>query len=373
MRADRNFFKKISQKIDINGISKLIVVTHINSEVSIFLDALSEKIEIAGIIPKSSARHLSEINKFKYFDAIFKISKKEIIKKPVNLLKLVNKNVGNNSFAVMDMGGYFSYPYGQLFDFFNGKLVGIVEDTENGHKKYEHVIKAIDIKKQIPVISVARSLLKDPEDSLVGEAIVFSAEAILRKRRTLLIGKKILVIGFGKIGSAICRSLLKRSLHVAILEIDPIRLASALSQGMHSGFKKDLLEDADLIFCATGNKCLSLDDLEYFKNSSYLFCATSSDDEIKDCFRNLFINKKTNDYVTEVKFKNKVIFICNNGDPVNFLHGGVVGGFIRLVQAEMFVALSHLKNSNLNSIHQVPMLDKQLIAKNWITSYTNLM
>ena len=65
---------------------------------------------------------------------IFKISKKEIIKKPVNLLKLVNKNVGNNSFAVMDMGGYFSYPYGQLFDFFNGKLVGIVEDTENGHK-----------------------------------------------------------------------------------------------------------------------------------------------------------------------------------------------------------------------------------------------
>lgn len=238
MRADRNFFKKISQKIDINGISKLIVVTHINSEVSIFLDVLSEKIEIAGIIPKSSARHLSEINKFKYFDAIFKISKKEIIKKPVNLLKLVNKNVGNNSFAVMDMGGYFSYPYGQLFDFFNGKLVGIVEDTENGHKKYEHVIKAIDIKKQIPVISVARSLLKDPEDSLVGEAIVFSAEAILRKRRTLLIGKKSLVIGFGKIGSAICRSLLKRSLHVAILEIDPIRLASALSQGMHSGFKK---------------------------------------------------------------------------------------------------------------------------------------
>ena len=54
----------------------------------------------------------------------------------------------------------------------------MVEDTENGLRRYLGAWKP-----PCPVFSVARSPLKDPEDYLVGQSVVFSAEALLRGRR----------------------------------------------------------------------------------------------------------------------------------------------------------------------------------------------
>ena len=75
------------------------------------------------------------------------------------------------------------------------KLIGVVEDTENGHKRYEQIAFP-----PCPVLSVARSPLKEPEDFLVGHAIVFSAEALIRQSGVVMVNKRALVIGYGKIG-----------------------------------------------------------------------------------------------------------------------------------------------------------------------------
>lgn len=60
--------------------------------------------------------------------------------------------------------------------YFPEGFIGIIEDTENGYQKYTHN------NLKFPVISVARSLLKENEDHLVGQAVVFSTEAILREQ-----------------------------------------------------------------------------------------------------------------------------------------------------------------------------------------------
>lgn len=70
-----------------------------------------------------------------------------------------------------------------------------------------------------PVISVARSPLKDPEDYLVGQSVVFSTEAVMRGRGDILHGRPSLVIGFGKLGSSIARLLQAKGVHVTVLDI----------------------------------------------------------------------------------------------------------------------------------------------------------
>lgn len=69
-----------------------------------------------------------------------------------------------------------------------------------------------------------RSLpLKDPEDFLVGQSVVFSTEALMRGRGDILHGRTALVIGFGKLGSSIARLLHAKGVQVTVFDIDPVR------------------------------------------------------------------------------------------------------------------------------------------------------
>lgn len=45
--------------------------------------------------------------------------------------------IGNEKFAIIDTGGHFSHVMHDLQLFFGSNLIGIVEDTENEHQKYE--------------------------------------------------------------------------------------------------------------------------------------------------------------------------------------------------------------------------------------------
>lgn len=99
----------------------------------------------------------------------------------------------------------------------------MVEDTENGHRRYAELDKL-----PCPVISVSRSPLKEPEDFLVGQSVAFSTEALMRSRGDILHGRTALVIGFGKLGSSIARLLHVKGVQVTVYDIDPVRRTQAL-------------------------------------------------------------------------------------------------------------------------------------------------
>lgn len=81
---------------------------------------------------------------------------------------------------MLDVGGYFAGVLDHLCAQFSGKIAGVVEDTENGHQRYAELDKL-----PCPVFSVARSPLKDPEDYLVGQSVVFSTDRRRRRRDRL--------------------------------------------------------------------------------------------------------------------------------------------------------------------------------------------
>jgi adenosylhomocysteinase len=372
MQKIPGFFGSIIEPTRYKNIDSVLVVIHANVDFNNFLAALGSVIRIAGVIPKTSSKKFANINALRCHYPVFDIDRGSIVSSPTKFISTIDGLTKNERFAVIDMGGYFSHVAWHLSKKFNERIIGIVEDTENGHQKYEALInQRSSIEDLFPVISVARSSLKEPEDSLVGQAIVFSAEAIMRSHGLILLGKRVGVIGFGKIGRSIAFSLLSRGSRVDVFDSNPILLASALSLGFHTSSRSEFLSSVDIIFCATGNKSLSSADGASFKDSLHIFCATSSDDELSDCLRykinatSLLIGKHT----CKISLQNKNIYVHNNGNSVNFVHGAVVDRFIELVQGEIIYSMGSLHEAPRNAISCLPDVDKKFIAEKWISHH----
>jgi adenosylhomocysteinase len=269
--------------------------------------------------------------------------------------------------VLLDVGGYFAPTLNALGDRFSGTVLGVVEDTENGHKRYADLDKL-----PCPVVSVARSPLKDPEDFLVGQSVVFSTEALMRERGDILHGRPALVIGFGKLGSSIARLLHAKGVQVTVHDIDPIRRAQALSQGFTVARDRDnALHSAGLVLCATGAISLRSEDFSTLRNGAYVATVTSSEDELDlASLPGVYDRSRDTEHITRYQTTGHYFYLLNGGNAVNFLHGASVGPFIFLVQAEILAAIRMLARADLPAgVHEVPAADRTLIADTWLTYF----
>ena len=372
MQKFSGFFGAIIDPARYKNIDSVLVVMHANVEFVNFLAALGSVIRIAGVIPKASSKKFANLNALQQCYPVFDIDRSSILASPSEFIKKIDCLIKNERFVIIDMGGYFSHVALDLVKKFDNQIIGIVEDTENGHQRYESLLRQKDSSETlVPVISVARSPLKEPEDSLIGQAIVFSAEAIMRSHGLILLGKRVGVIGFGKIGRSIAFSLLSRGSRVDVFDSNPILLASALSLGFHTSSRPEFLRSADILFCATGNKSLSIADEIYFKDRLHIFCATSSDDELSACIRYKIDSSllSTRKHTSKISMGGKSIYIHNEGNSVNFVHGAVVDSFIELVQGEIIYSIGSLQDAPQNTISYLPDSDKKFIADKWISHH----
>ncbi|WP_372343417.1 NAD(P)-dependent oxidoreductase [Streptomyces sp. KL116D] len=156
---------------------------------------------------------------------------------------------------------------------FSGRILGVVEDTENGHQRYAALGSL-----PCPVVSVARSPLKDCEDHLVGRSIVFSTDALVRARGDILTSRSACVIGFGKIGRSIAQTLRAQDLRVTVYDNDAVKRVQAHALGFRtSASTTEAVHDAELVLCATGNLALRHEDFRRpLRNGAYLGSVTSS-------------------------------------------------------------------------------------------------
>lgn len=367
----QNFFESVLDYVP-SDIQSIVVVTHVVPGVDDFLLALNSKVRVAAVIPKPNSIDEQVLANIGSAIPILHYTRDQIKARPSAFLHAIGEKVGSMPFAIIDTGGYFSHVLFKMVSTPNFNIVGIVEDTENGHQKYEALLLKEDGYSvyPCPIMSVARSPLKDPEDFLVGQAVVFSADALLRERAQILTGKRAVVLGYGKIGSSIANNLRTKALRVDVIDNNPVRQALALAHGFHTGKKSELLGTADLLFCATGNKSLVKGDFEKIKTGAFLFTATSGDDEIAD-YKALLATAKPSGHprISVVEAGGRNIFLCNDGNSANFMHGGVVGPFIKLVQAELIFALSQLQNMQCDEIRHLSDCSKRFIADLWLNKF----
>jgi adenosylhomocysteinase len=361
-----SYFSKIAAQFPTEKSLSGFVVTHLLPERPSFVRAASRLTDLRAVLPKPksiSPEARREVERFAQCDTLTR----EMFTDPNAALDYFESRAAGQDIVLMDVGGYFAPVLNALAGQFSGRLVGVIEDTENGHRRYEELDKL-----PCPVVSVARSPLKDPEDFLVGQSVVFSAEALMRGRGDIPHGREALVIGFGKLGSSIARLLHAKGVHVTVYDIDAVRRTQALSQGFTVARDREhALSGAGLVLCATGSIALRAEDFRLLRNGAYVATVTSSEDELElSGLPEVYTLAQAGEHVTRYQTTGHYFYLLNGGNAVNFLHGASVGPFIFLVQAEILGAVQFLTHHDLvPGMHEMSAGARGTIAATWLNYF----
>jgi S-adenosylhomocysteine hydrolase/8-oxo-dGTP pyrophosphatase MutT (NUDIX family) len=267
---------------------------------------------------------------------------------------------------LLDIGGYFA----RIVKKKGLPIVGVIEDTENGLQAYEKIKREI----KYPVVSVARSELKNNEDRLVGDGVAHAVDTILRGQNIVIDYCKCGVIGYGKVGAGIVRNLLKRNVKPYIAEIDPVRLVGAVNNYCYAVDIEYLVSNSMVIFGATGNMALTIDVLRKVKNGAYIASVTSSDSELDiPALEDEYQSEKVSDQITKYTGQHNYFYLINGGNAVNFLYNAALDRFIYLAFGEQLLVVDSLLNSRkyrLGINHSTE--DTKAVAAAWIQEFLKL-
>ncbi|MBY0533966.1 MAG: hypothetical protein K2P31_03260 [Rickettsiaceae bacterium] len=394
-----------------------ILVCHMAPTIFSFLNAIKAIGDIVLIIPKGYHRESGKKiirqlkdqkvineNNFLEPDTDNANEIKELVR--TNGIEIIKKYVGGNYFIIIDIGGYFSRTLENMIlnddaDELRNKFLGIVEDTRNGEKKYYEVMERLKTRLASPIKinqskasnrlhSLARCALKDTEDYNVGKSIVAASESIIRRNANAMLSRMevIGVIGFGKIGKSIANHLQQLNIKTIIVhDQDVLRQIEASSLGFKVVDRFTLIKKSNVIFSATGNKCLVGEDLAEMRDNVFIASCTSGEDEFDISFWKC-ISEHLNEInpghgnIQKLKILNKNINLLDDGNAVNFVDGAVNGPYIYSVQAGLIASAISLMSkhddieSNMTSLlgiklKELPRLAMETIALKWLHFFEN--
>jgi adenosylhomocysteinase len=357
MDATRRFFSAVTERIPpFRGA--FIIVAHVLPTLLPLLEALSSIGRIAAVVAKPRSIDHQTLSRVQASHRVLHVDRKTLVASEYLQSSLL-PTLGTENVIILDVGGYFAGALGCLHEALGDRLLGVVEDTENGHQKYAAVPSH-----SVQIASVARSLSKRYEDRWVGQAIIYSAEAIVRNAGTTLIGKRPYVIGFGKIGQSIAHNLKNRGLNVTIWDLDSHQRLYARCKDFLVATKSHGLRECDLVFCATGNKALTGTDFSLIRPGAVVFSATSADDELDLSGLAAYQSSEAGFALTRYSSGAQHFFLANNGNAVNFLHGAEVRPYIHLVQAAILIGIRQIVSRDIppGSIQGLTREDEGIVA-----------
>ena len=130
-------------------------------------------------------------------------------------------------------------------------IMGVTEETTTGvHRLYEMHRDGI---LKFPAINVNDSVTKSKFDNKYGTRHSL-IDGINRATDTLMGGKVAVVCGYGDVGKGSAESLRGQGARVIVTEIDPICALQAAMDGYQVLPIEDVLDQADIIITATGNR-----------------------------------------------------------------------------------------------------------------------
>lgn len=282
--------------------------------------------------------------------------------------------VGEQRLALVDIGGYFASAADTIQAELDGSLAGIMEGTENGAQRYDAAPPAT-----VPVITVARSPLKLPEDYLVGSSVVFSIEAVLREQAEILQTRRACVIGYGRVGSGVADVLRGRGIPTSVFDIDPVAVANAAARGYEVfASVSSALQRSSLVVCATGNKALDAQHFRLLRPDTVVASVTSGDDEldlagIEDTHDRFDHSPHIVEYAS--RSDTHVFWLINDGNAANFLHGAVIGPAIQLIEGEKLAAIATIARGDLpepgGSLAEVSSVLRRRVATTWVEHFAH--
>ncbi|MDO8954666.1 MAG: adenosylhomocysteinase [Gammaproteobacteria bacterium] len=368
----RDFFKKNRKRYFTDIAKKIpafkgqfVVIAHIVPDMPEVLEAINKISPISLIIAIPYSLDMSTYNSLKDKYKIIDLSLEQLLDSEV-LCQVVGNQIDSEKPAILiEVGGYFSNITHKLQKVLDGKLLGVIEDTEAGHRRY---LNSTNL--SCPVVSMARSLLKEKEDFLVGSSCLHSFERLLRKLGHPTQNKDVLVVGFGKIGKGLAYALRQQNYSVRVYDIDPAKRVQALVEGFKVPEKAAAFQQAHIIFGATGTCSVTGQDFNLLPHGAILVSCSSKKvefdlDYLERNFKKQQIISNLDLYVGR---NNKSIYLAAEGQPINFaIDKSLVGPVMALIQAEILLGVRMLIQGSLSSsVVEVSVTDQLALAEKWL-------
>jgi adenosylhomocysteinase len=158
------------------------------------------------------------------------------------------------------------------------EIRGVTEETTTGvHRLYQMAEAGTLL---FPAINVNDAVTKSKFDNLYGcrHSLV---DGINRAVDLMLAGKVCVVCGYGDVGKGSAESLRAQGARVVVTEIDPICALQALMEGYDVQTLDDVIEHADVVITATGNKdIVTIEQMRRMKHNAVLGNIGHFDNEI---------------------------------------------------------------------------------------------
>jgi adenosylhomocysteinase len=158
------------------------------------------------------------------------------------------------------------------------EIKGVTEETTTGvHRLYDMMKEGSLL---FPGINVNDSVTKSKFDNKYGcrHSLI---DGINRATDVLIGGKVAVVCGYGDVGKGCAESLRGQGARVVVTEIDPICALQAAMDGYQVATLEDVLDTADIVITATGNKnVVTADQMSRMKHQAIVANIGHFDNEI---------------------------------------------------------------------------------------------
>ena len=247
-------------------------------------------------------------------------------------------------------------------------IKGLSEETTTGvHRLYERVKNGT---LPLPAINVNDSVTKSKFDNKYGckESAV---DAVRRATDIMMAGKRVVVAGYGDVGKGSVASFSGAGAIVTVVEIDPICALQASMDGYEVKKMKTVIQNADIIVTATGNKdILNEEHFRLMKDKAIVCNIGHFDNEIDMAWLNQNYGYTKDEIKPQVDLYNidgKDIIILAEGRLVNL---GCATGHPSFVMSNSFTnqTLAQLElwlntDSYENKVYMLPKKIEKKVAK----------
>lgn len=340
----RAYFSHVATSLGALKDVRLLSVAHMVHNSSIFLPALSDIAPVALLLPKPKTAD-SDIGREirSQFPGLPIPFDREWAKDANKVAEAVSQYTAPKDRVILvDIGGYFAESLDEIVALTNDRVIGVMEGTENGVQRYESECERRGLGQySVPIVTVARSPLKLPEDYHVGSGVVFSVEAVLREQAQILQTRSACVIGYGRVGSSVAEVLRGRGIPTVVHDTSPIAMAEAAARGFRVYRRlDDALGASTLVISATGGHAIDRRALASMRSGTVIATVTSIDDEFVESDLNMYKPSYVSPSIKRYDSSGQRYFwLINDGNPANFLHGAVIGPAMQLIEGEKMAAI----------------------------------
>jgi adenosylhomocysteinase len=343
-----------------------VIITHVLDTAVPYIEALSQAVSLDAIIGIPYSTMTSALQ------TLENRGDRVVIAEDIESLPgLARKEIEQVSDArhspvvVQEIGGYCAHFIDALSA--SGHLAGVVEDTKQGHWKYESQTQL-----PCPVLSIADSPLKALENQQVGKAISHALETLLRRRfHRLLTETRVGVLGYGGIGEASARALASLGARVSVHDICDIRMAKAAMDGFADASRQDLIQRSDLLLGVSGNCSIGAEDLMQAPANCIIASGSSKQIEIEiAALEGHSYMDIDSGLVRRFNIAGKDLFLLNQGMPVNFLEQSILGRVLDLVYTELYMCIREIALENAEpGLGSLTTAQQRDIAQCWYRAH----